>query len=274
MAKSPPRTGTAYDDEVSGTRKAWRFGIWTIVAVVAVTSAGVAAYTDGGSHLLPRTGAGQADQGRQGKFDAEMDARRVSEAVRVLAADRDRLNARLNSLERNLSDVTGSIAAGSAGPRPATGANAAGSAAAPMPSPGSAVPPASTGSLLAAPPPRPLPAPAQPNPAAASRVADPEPAPERPPMAAAAPDPGPTGSVATKTEFGIDLGVAPSLEGLRALWVSVRGTNEALFEGLRPVMNIREGAKPGTFELRLVAGPLNNAVAAARLCATLAVAGR
>jgi hypothetical protein len=38
-------------------------------------------------------------------------------------------------------------------------------------------------------------------------------------------------------------------------------------------MSIREGAKPGMLELRLVAGPLGNAVAAARMCATLTAAG-
>ena len=50
---------------------------------------------------------------------------------------------------------------------------------------------------------------------------------------------------------------------------NLKAAQPALFEGLRPVIAIREGGKPGTVELRLVAGPLANANAAARLCASL-----
>ena len=86
-------------------------------------------------------------------------------------------------------------------------------------------------------------------------------------------DSGPTGSVVTKTEFGVDLGGGPSVHALRALWTQVKASNEHLFERLRPVMNIREAARPGTFELRLVAGPFANMTAAARLCAVLIANG-
>src|SRR5262249_13923393 len=86
-------------------------------------------------------------------------------------------------------------------------------------------------------------------------------------------DPGATGSVATKTEFGVDLGSGPSIDALRALWTQVKAGNEQLFDGLRPVMSIREAARPGMVGLRLLAGPLGNAPAAARICATLAAAG-
>jgi len=75
-------------------------------------------------------------------------------------------------------------------------------------------------------------------------------------------------SVATKTDFGIDVGGNASIEGLRALWTTLKATQPALFEGLRPVIAVREG-KAGAVELRLVAGPLPNASIAARLCATL-----
>jgi hypothetical protein len=77
----------------------------------------------------------------------------------------------------------------------------------------------------------------------------------------------------TRTEFGVDVGGNHTLEGLRNLWASIRGRHGALFENLRPLVAVREGDKPGAVELRLVAGPLSNAVAAARLCATLAGAG-
>lgn len=61
-----------------------------------------------------------------------------------------------------------------------------------------------------------------------------------------------------------------TLDELRALWTSTKGHHAAVFEGLPG----REGAKPGTLELRLVIGPLASARAAARLCATLAAAGQ
>ena len=46
-----------------------------------------------------------------------------------------------------------------------------------------------------------------------------------------------------------------------------------LIDGLRPVVSIRDGARPGEVELRLVAGPLPNAGLAARLCNSLAALG-
>lgn len=80
-------------------------------------------------------------------------------------------------------------------------------------------------------------------------------------------------STATRTEFGIDLGTAATVEGLRNLWVAIKGTQAPLLEGLRPVVAVRDGAKPGALELRLVVGPLANAGVAARLCVALADAG-
>ena len=81
-------------------------------------------------------------------------------------------------------------------------------------------------------------------------------------------------SVATKTEFGVDLGGNATIDGLRTLWSNLKTSQPAMLEGLRPVIAIREGQKPGAIELRLVAGPLANASIAARLCAALAAAGQ
>ena len=76
-------------------------------------------------------------------------------------------------------------------------------------------------------------------------------------------------SVATKTEFGVDVGGNASIDGLRSLWSALKSGQPALFDGLRPVIAVREGQKPGAIELRLIAGPLPNASIAARLCAAL-----
>jgi hypothetical protein len=90
----------------------------------------------------------------------------------------------------------------------------------------------------------------------------------------AATSPAAAESVATKTEFGIDVGANTSVEGLRTLWAALKTAQPAFFDGLRPVIVVRDGPKPGSIELRLVAGPLANANIAARLCASLAAAGQ
>ncbi len=80
----------------------------------------------------------------------------------------------------------------------------------------------------------------------------------------------PRDSIATRTEFAVDLGGDTSVEALRALWATMRGNHPAL-ANLKPLVSIRDGGKPGVVELRLVAGPLANAAAAARICALLAL---
>ena len=68
--------------------------------------------------------------------------------------------------------------------------------------------------------------------------------------------------------------IREEIEGLRSLWTTLKASQPALFEGLRPVISVREGQKAGAIELRLVAGPLPNASIAARLCAALSAVGQ
>ena len=78
------------------------------------------------------------------------------------------------------------------------------------------------------------------------------------------------GSVAVKrTDFAVDLGTANSLAGLRALWRGVRHVNAEL-GALTPIVVIREGRAGLGMQLHLAAGPLQDAAAAARICAVLA----
>jgi hypothetical protein len=74
-------------------------------------------------------------------------------------------------------------------------------------------------------------------------------------------------------QFGVDLGGASSVDGLRALWASLQAKHAPLLNGLWPVMSVRDRPRPATFDLRLVVGPLPNAENAARLCAALAALG-
>jgi len=226
-----------------------RLGVWIGLATLAVLTAVLTARTETGvrriaSLLTPAEHARGAKVQVARQSDQEAEQRRLSEAVRVLAADRDRLQARLNTLERGLEDVTGSIPPASANPKP---------------------PAAPTQSVTAAPLPA-IPPLAQPSTGnSQARVAAGH---------LATGTPSASESVATKTEFGVDVGGNASIEGLRTLWSALKASQPAMFEGLRPIIAVREGQKPGTIELRLVAGPLPNASIAARLCAALSTANQ
>jgi hypothetical protein len=77
----------------------------------------------------------------------------------------------------------------------------------------------------------------------------------------------------SKTEYGLDLGSASAIEALRTAWNAALRRHGVVLEGLRPVVQMRERPRPGATEFRLIAGPIPNATAAARLCATMTAAG-
>jgi hypothetical protein len=73
-----------------------------------------------------------------------------------------------------------------------------------------------------------------------------------------------------RTEFGVDVGSANSIAGLRALWRGLlKSRSNAPLALLQPVIVIREGTGGRSVQLRLVAGPLTDAAAAAKLCAVM-----
>jgi hypothetical protein len=73
-----------------------------------------------------------------------------------------------------------------------------------------------------------------------------------------------------RTEFGVDLGSANSVNGLRALWRGLlKSRSNAPLTALRPIIVVKEGNNGLGMQLRLVAGPLNDAGAAAKICAVL-----
>ncbi|MET0710484.1 MAG: hypothetical protein ABWY82_27125 [Tardiphaga sp.] len=76
-----------------------------------------------------------------------------------------------------------------------------------------------------------------------------------------------------RTEFGIDLGGANSVDGLRALWRGIARTNQAL-TGLRPIIMVKERTTGLGMQLRLVVGPLSDAATAAKICAIMAESNR
>ena len=95
-------------------------------------------------------------------------------------------------------------------------------------------------------------------------------APAKPPEAAESEAP----SIAVQqTRFAIDLGGANSIDGLRALWRGLSKSNPEI-AALRPIIMIKEGNTGLGMQLRLGAGPLVNAAAAAKLCAGLSESDR
>ena len=73
-----------------------------------------------------------------------------------------------------------------------------------------------------------------------------------------------------RTEFGVDLGSANSVNGLRMLWRGLlKSRSNAPLTALRPIIVIKEATDGLGMQLRLVAGPLNDAGAAAKICAVL-----
>jgi cell division septation protein DedD len=174
-------------------------------------------------------------------FDAR-EGRQLAETVRALSTDRERLLGRIATLERNLEDVTGSIARVEKAAQAAQQPPAAAIAAIPMPRSAPATPLDEVTSSVS-PPAVPTPAP----------MPTPSPAP-------------------TRSEYGLDVGSAANVENLRTLWAATLRRYGPLLEGLRPVVQMRE-RRPGGMDLHLVVGPIPNAATAARLCATITAAG-
>ena len=80
----------------------------------------------------------------------------------------------------------------------------------------------------------------------------------------------PTQVAVNRTEFGVDVGGANSVGGLRALWRGLlKSRSNAPLAALQPIIVIKEGTNGLGMQLRLVAGPLNDAAAAAKICAHL-----
>ena len=198
MAKPEPSAALAPVQPKFGLRDLFRLAVWGVSAASALFIALYAATTEIGRdrlfvafaeihEVLMPTGVTPIRP-----LDAR-EGRRLAETVRSLAADRDRLLARIATLEQSLDGITGSIARVEKAARTAS------------PSPG-------------------------PNAPAPSVAPAPSAAPAEPPPTRSAPDedltssipmpPQQPGASAGKTEFGLDLGSATTVEFLRTAWTA------------------------------------------------------
>jgi hypothetical protein len=253
-----------------------RLAGWGVAATAALLIAVIAANSTAGRDRLSDALAGghgtgaaeaakaQADQAAQLARVAAMegDTRRLIEMVRSLAGDRERLMARVSVLERSLDDVTGAFqrqqsAAAQAATQPVPSAPSAPTKTAAAPAPASAAPP-STAAEPVATPAAPAPAPEKPK-----RVASVAPHASMPELEAIQP-----------RAAGVDIGGATSFDGLRTLWHTTMVSYPDLFDGLQPIVTVRENSKSRAADLRLIAGPLTDVESASRICTTLAAAKR
>lgn len=279
-AKASPRTvGKKVAAKPAFTmQRLWQLSMWGTTAAVALLVATFTSRSEVGAqrvatvlsslHLgsssLPRPGQTGPQVASQAPseapihaparaFDAESASRQLAQAVRGLAEDRDRLTARLASIEHNMEDITGSITRQIEAVK-----TAAAEKPAPWPTDKPPVPVTTSANIVSVVQPV-VPAPAD--------MRSPLPA---SPLTADATPPPPPGTASPSPTYGIDIGSALSIQTLQARWAGTRSAHPQLFEGLTPVVTLKDIPRSKRVELRLVVGPLPSAGAAAQLCASLA----
>jgi len=268
----------------------WRLCGWGSAAAIALTSLAIITQTESGSERLqlafapssaPERAVAAADVPPR-VIGIDKETVRLEAQLRVLAADRDRLTARIALLERNLDDMTGSIkrqaaqeAVVPAAKPPIVSAPATTQqAAAPASPPAAAPTPARIEVPMIAPLAMPVltdnAAPWPTTPAQQAAAPLPEPIPLPPTRLASVPASEPAAEPPRKPEIGVDLGGAPNIEVLNLRWVAVKANFGPLLTGLRPLA--ARVQRPGATDVRLLVGPLPNITAAHQLCTKFAAA--
>lgn len=277
----------AEEDEFDG-RSMWRLASWGVGSVGALIIAILATRSPAAINRDQLASAEIARQSQQVQWiakESQNKARELTAAVDTLNGDRDRLYARVTVLEQGLDSVTGALARPAMATLPAIQPTPP-AATAPTPTPLAEadpigpVKPAEAKAEPAALPPRIAPVATSAPAAAAPALAKPaEQKAEAPPA-----DPAPTvtaaiapsesvaseassAGIVRKTEFGVDLGGANSIEGLRAVWRGALKVYSQQLAALQPVIVVKERHGGLGMQLRLVAGPLSDAAEAAKLCA-------
>lgn len=287
----PKRDGPPIGRHKRGLSLLLRLCAWGGGATLALAAVAITIRTDTGSQRLRETYAAFGNSAVAAIPAREKDAetRALEAQVRALIADRERMAARMASLERHLDDMTGSIQRQTA----SQATSQATPNAAPTPAPQS--PPIAAAPAVAAttsPPPSlarvaalpssvpafdPLARPVLNDTAAGWPAADEKDEPQLRPdelegqmavplppprFIAAPPEPPPL----PKVEFGIELGSAATMEQLRARWTTVKANYGPLLTGLQPIA-VRERRPNGGTEYKLIAGPVAHLTAARQLCA-------
>ena len=245
-----PQTASSVDSSGSDT-VFLRTGAWGMAAVLALGTLVYAAQSDSGTvrmqiAVIEALGTNAPTvTARTAPASPALEAR-----LEQLSAERTRLETRLAALEHGLEDVTGSIRREKVEPKPAA---VTPFIEPPVIPPLSTLPPSSTVAAI----------PAEP---VAETVAPVDAAPAAVPIPPARPAARPAGHV----EYGVELGTAADLDALRTRWTGVKANFGPLLSGLSPVAV--KDKRPGSTQLRLMAGPLKSMAAARELCAKFVAA--
>ncbi len=220
-----------------------RVMVWGATAAGALLIAVITGRSEGAAERIALV-LHPAKQVAMQQFDAQAETQRLAETLRGLAANDEQIKSRLAAVEHDMNDVTGSITqqlkAADATRRSDDGPSVAATA-------------AMTAAMVA---------------------------PVAMPAAAVAPPPGAIKTsvesalpALSQTEFGVDIGSGLTIQALRTRWAAIRTAHPQLFEGLEPIVSVKEVPRTNRIELRLVAGPIAQAGTAAQLCAQLSVLG-
>lgn len=249
-AQATPKKGSPKVKRRFTLRQLWRTMLWGATAAGALFLAVLSTRSEVGSERIATVFSSSRALRAARTSDEQAETRRLAAAVQDLATENGELRSRLAAVEQNMSDITGSVG------RQIQAAKAATEA----PWPADPHPSPLTPTELAA-----ISKPSTPAVVFGTSIPS-SPVTVSASEAASEPASPPSGTV----QYGVDIGSAASIEVLRARWLGIRSAHRELFEGLTPVVELHESAKSKRVELRLVAGPLANADAAARLCAALA----
>jgi hypothetical protein len=234
VKETPPRKGET-PRVMLGLR---RLALWGATAAAAVLLVVISSHSKIGQQRLLVVLQGSPPPAVP-VFDAQIETRRLSDAVRALTTDNTEIKTHLAAVEHDMDDVTGSVSkqieAASAESHAIDGPTVIATAA------------LSTAMVRPPMPPPPLVLAAAPAtaPAAADDLAP-------PPLA-----------------YGADIGSGLTILALRARWELLRSAHPELFQGMRPIVSVKEIPRANRVELRLVVGPLREPAAAVQLCALL-----
>lgn len=252
------------DEDSFDRRVLWRLGTWAGGSVAALVVAVLVAQS---TTSLRRERAAFAELTRQTQQvqwiakESQDEARRLAAAVDTLNGDRDRLYSRVTVLEQGLDSVTGSVNRQTT-TGPAT-----------IPSPAASVAPVASTPTSPAAGDSGAVAPDKKTDSRVEQKSEKTDAPQSDVTSSISAMPDTADAAADKavqrTEFGVDIGTANSVEGLRALWRGVLKTQNTILGKLQPIIVVKERTDGLGLQLRLVAGPLGDAAKAAKICARL-----
>jgi len=233
---------------------------WGGAAAVALAVLAVTSQTESASERLRRIFASTEPAAvaqmppRIARLESDMQL--IAAQVHALTVERDRLVGRIGLLESSIDDMTGTIKRQAAATAAALAAKTPPTPSAPPTTSTMASNPQSTGATNAS----------TPTTTAATKPDTPstEKIPLPPTRLAAAPPNDQEQQAASQSEFGLDLGGATTVDGVRQRWITVKANFGPLLSGMFPLA--ARDQRAGSTGYRLVVGPLPNSAAASGLC--------